>query len=480
MYGSLKHTMTAGIAGFLLLSCAAPSLATGLRASLTGEFVIAPDGSSGAELVQLNPAVVPALLILTPDTSTTVGDWPIAPGVRHEVELTRFDVYAADARIVKIEGAEAVDVPRSRLAFFKGNSVEDPDVRLIVTVDPDTRVLEGLMVTAEGTQELRPRSKGAGGGYIVAAVKALLPPEAGEPTWACDQEQDPLTLNSLFTSSGLQPAAAEAITSLHTAIIAVDTDNELMQQKFGNNTTAAANYIANLIARMNIMYERDLLVRLVQGFTILRPSTTADPYNQSGTGNADSAKLNEFSSYWSGGCNGACTGVSRALAMMLSGKQGSANSASGIAWLNSLCSSSIGYSFSQVFKFTQDTSANDGKLVGHELGHNFGSNHTHCYSPPIDTCYNAQSGCYSGGTSCPAAATYSGVPNVTGTVMSYCHLTGCGSFEVFHPRTTDLLDPLIQNRVGQCIFPLGASTLIFSNGFENGPPLPGVWGDVAP
>lgn len=479
MVRSLKHTVMAGVAGFLLLSCATPSLASGLRASSTGEFVIAPDGTSGAELVSLDPAVVPTLLSLAPGTSTTVAEWPLAPGVRHEVELTRFDVYAAGARIVKIEGAEVIDVPRSRLVFFQGRSVEDPDARLIVTIDPDTRSLEGFGVTTEGTQELRPRSKRAADGYIVAAAKALLPPAAGEPSWSCDQE-DPLALSSLLAPSSVRAASAEAITSLHTATIAVDTDNELMQQKFGNNAAAATNYIANLIARMNVMYERDLLVRLVQGFTILRPSTTQDPYGQSGTGNADSAKLNEFSSYWSSGCGGACAGVSRALAMMLSGKQGSANSASGIAWLNSLCSSSTGYSFSQVFKFAQDTSSSDGKLVGHELGHNFGSNHTHCYSPPIDTCYNAQSGCYSGGTSCPAPATYSGLPNITGTVMSYCHLTGCGSFEVFHPRTTDLLDPLIQNRVGQCIFPLGASNLIFSNGFENGPPLPGAWGDVTP
>ncbi len=477
MYRYLKPT---ALAGLLLLSSATPGLAAALRASLPGELTIAPDGSSGAELVNLDPAVIPALLSLSPDASATVAEWPVAPGARHEVELTRFDVYAPGARIVKIEGAEAIEVPRSRLVFFQGRSVEDPDARLIVTIDPGTGLLQGLGVTADGTQELRPRSKSAAGGYIVAAAEALLPPEAGEPSWSCDQEQDPLTLSSLLSPPGVRPAAAEAITSLHRATLAVDTDNELMQQKFGNNTAAATNYIANLIARMNIMYERDLLVRLVQGLTILRPSTTPDPYGQSGTGNADSAKLNEFSSYWASGCGGACAGVSRALAMMLSGKQSSANSASGIAWVNSLCSNSNGYSFTQVFKFAQDTSASDSKIVGHELGHNFGSPHTHCYSPPVDTCYNAQSGCYSGGTSCPAPATYNGVPNVRGTVMSYCHLTGCGSSEVFHPRSTDLLDPLIQNRVGQCIFPLGASNVIFSNGFENGPPLPGAWGDVTP
>lgn len=48
-------------------------------------------------------------------------------------------------------------------------------------------------------------------------------------------------------------------------------------------------------------------------------------------------------------------------------------------------------------------------VVAHELGHNFGSPHTHDFSPPIDTC----------GTSCPADP--SGA-----TIMSYCHLCSGG------------------------------------------------------
>ena len=160
-------------------------------------------------------------------------------------------------------------------------------------------------------------------------------------------------------------------------------------------------------------------------------------------------------------------GVSRAAAMMLSGKQSSDFSASGIAWLDSLCSGTHGYSFSQVFKFAQDTSVNDAPLVGHEIGHNFGSPHTHCYTPPIDTCYNGEA-CYTGSRSCPAPVTINGVTNVTGTVMSYCHLTGCGSTAVFHPRTVALIAPKIQARVGQCIFQLGPVNGVFNDDFETG------------
>lgn len=480
MLWNLSRTIVTGSAMLLLSgpmaaaqSAAAPS-ETPLRAAAAGQHVTTAEGE-GAEAVRLDPAVASSLLELAPGSSLPVADWPVAPGIRREVELVRFDVYAPGARIVKIEDGQAIEVPRSRLVFFQGYSPEDPGTRLVVSIDPDTRVLAGTAFTGKGTHELRP-SEDTAGDHLVAALAEPQEKDGG-PSWSCGQQQDPVTgspLSALFSAAALGTVPKAGITSLHTAVIAVDTDNELMSLKFGNNSTAATNYIANLIARMNVMYERDLLVRLVQGLTILRPSTTADPYVQ-GPGVPGCAsctngnQLSEFSNYWSAGCGGACTGAgaSRTLAMMLSGKQSSSFSASGVAWLDTLCSTSLGYSFTQVFKFAQDTSANDASLVGHEIGHNFGSPHTHCYSPPVDTCFNGEA-CYTGSTSCPAPATYNGVPNVTGTVMSYCHLTGCGSSEVFHTRTVDLLDDKIMARVGQCIQPLGPPNSIFSNGFEGG------------
>jgi len=443
-----------------------------IDAGAVGRAATAPDGSD-AERVDLAPGLAARLLDVSVDASVLLTGWPIAAAERGSVELTRFEVYAPDARIVEVRGDRLVELPRSRLVFFRGVVAEDPLARVMISVDPDSGRIAGYSNLRGELHELRALGKDSGRGYLLAPVDSFI--AGGEkPDWSCAQETG--ELDKLLLPSTAPGVVSEAITSLHSATIAFDTDNELMSLKFSNNTTAATNYIANVVATMTVVYERDVLVRLLQGLTILRPSTTADPYSAAG-GQANGSQLGEFASYWSSGCGGACT-APRALAMMLSGKSSSNFSASGIAWVGSLCNSSNGYSFNQVFKFAQDTAASDLLVTAHELGHNFGSPHTHCYNPPIDQCYNAEGGCYTGTRVCPAPATYNGVTNVTGTLMSYCHLSGlggCGSTAVFHPTSVNLLAPIIQARVNQCIFPIGPPNAVFSSSFETGlvPPWSG-------
>ena len=443
---------------------AAPRLQVELSTRADGELVETEGTSEQAELLTFDQGLVPGLLVAEVGEEVRVGDWPVAPGERAAVVLTRRDVYAEDAVIWEVGPQGMRQLPRSPLVFFWGEAEHDPNVRVSVSVDPSSRELRALATSAAGDHELRPvpaswrADRGThllGKPNLVLGAKAA---DAVETSYACGQEQLPesLALEALDSSrggDGVASVTAAAITSLHTVRVLVETDNELMLQKFDNNTTAATNYLANLFAGMNTMYERDLLVRLVQGTTFLRVSTVADPWSATTT----SGGLNELTTYGRSHYGSYFTQAPvHGLVMMLSGKSASAYSAAGIAWLTSLCSSSYGYSFTQVFKFAQDTSANDVRIVGHELGHNFGSPHTHCYSPAIDNCYNGEGGCYSGATSCPATNTYNGV-SARGTVMSYCHLTGgCSAANVFHPRTVDRLAPLIEARVGVCVFPSGS------------------------
>jgi hypothetical protein len=107
-------------------------------------------------------------------------------------------------------------------------------------------------------------------------------------------------------------------------------------------------------------------------------------------------------------------------------------------------------------------------VTAHELGHNFGSPHTHCYNTigltNPDTCFSSETffgqSCFSGTPACPnlpTGATYNGVTGVFGTLMSYCHiLGGCGLSLVFHPASVNLLDDIILSHtlgVNACVLP---------------------------
>ena len=124
----------------------------------------------------------------------------------------------------------------------------------------------------------------------------------------------------------------------------------------------------------------------------------------------------------------------------------------GIAYLSVVCDSNYGFGFSA--GMTNDSNfdplpsyAWNLDVVSHELGHNFGANHTHwCGWPggpdhpsgsaggPIDNCYAAEGGCADG----PSTS--------AGTIMSYCHLN-VGKVLQFHPVVEQsALFPIIQSQ----------------------------------
>jgi hypothetical protein len=238
-------------------------------------------------------------------------------------------------------------------------------------------------------------------------------------------------------------------------------------------------------------------VLLVQGDVFLRTGGAGDPYTAT-EGGSIFDQLDEFGEVWLA-TQGA---LNRAFAVMLSGKLVNTMGFSGLAWLlpgdiycneegfnfasgtcpDGTCTAGH-YSANRTFTFQTGLVSSEPRLIGHEIGHNFGAEHTHCSNAvtgagptntnTIDTCSDddAGQGCYAGALSCPAAATVNGVPNVRGTVMSYCSIEpgGCSSSAVFADGHRTLLTPFVQaNLVAGC-FTLtgGGETPFFANGFEN-------------
>ena len=247
----------------------------------------------------------------------------------------------------------------------------------------------------------------------------------------------------------------------YSTVIAVDTDTEFLNDKFSNDISGAQTWIEDTFAAMNVFYVRDLSLNLQLGDVILRVGS--DPYTNDGTADGQLADdLTAFGNYWMNNM----AAIDRDFAMMFSGKVAS-TSYSGVGWVDSYCENGYlcnggtnvcgSYSFSAIGSNNLITPAWASTLIGHELGHNLGSVHTHCYNPPLDNCNNSEPGCYSGTEQCPASG--------AGTIMSYCHLlTGCASNAEFHPGVIALLNGRISANYPACIDAF--SDTLFGDGFE--------------
>ena len=420
------------MSGFVLLAWLAPGgpLAAArpddsLSAGVPGKIVDLAGGRGEGELLRLDARLVPTLLALAPEEGAAVADWPFAPGVRRAVRLARHEVWAEGAKVFRVDAGVRAEIPRSRLVFFWGGDTEGAGARVLVVVDPSTRALTALVHGPEGVHELVRNPADAAGRHLLAA-----PVRPNGATTRCAQEDFPDTasLPATVVERASLGRTAAVLSSLYKGILAIDTDKEYLAA-FGNNTTNATNYIATLVASINLMYERDLNLRLVVGTTIFRVGS--DPWTVAGSG-ASGGQLNEFTNYWN--LNYPKATYPRSFGALFSGK--STSGLSGIAWVEgSVCGGGLDYSFNQI-SGNGSWLWGDTLIVGHEIGHNMGSPHTHCYANPApDRCWAGES-CYTGATSCPASQTINGVANVTGTIMGYCHmLGGCSSSLVFHPST---------------------------------------------
>jgi hypothetical protein len=429
-------------------------------------------GSANAVAAQnartLDRATLDRLEGLAVGASLTIDRFPDGFGGQSSLRFERIEVYAPGARLVLVDDSGEHELSRSKRVELIGSSTSG-DVRASLAFDPGLENVSGVGTSSSGTYVIAGTRSASGMTLRAVPVEMTLPAGVvpkiipGDDALPSGRAMpDALTLSMTPKPEG----------ALRGAVVAVDTDNEFMSERFNNNTTAAANWIADLFTTMNVMYERDVNVTLQQGTTFLR--TTTDPYVQNNTP-ADGADLNEFGTYWQGHYGN----VPRAFAMLLSGKSPNGNQASGIAWVNSYCetqSQGGSYSVNQIFTNPQIDVSLSVRIVGHELGHNFGASHTHCTNittggaptgtNTIDRCYNAEGGCYSGSVSCPTA----GPGHPLGTVMSYCNASGpngadCGQNVLqFHPTQVNVLNALIAQNTPSC---LSATTdIIFRNGFD--------------
>ncbi len=244
----------------------------------------------------------------------------------------------------------------------------------------------------------------------------------GNP-WRCGvSEASPIRPEMLAGAGGVKQ---DSIGGMRICNVAIDCDDAFFTE-MGGNETVALEYVATLIAAISNIYERDLQVAL--RLTYARVWTVEDPYQTCGYDGLLSFQsqfnppgVKPHVKYKFSGCGGAGASLGTLPCPT------SENPTTPVA-----ASRVLGYF---PFPVASSDSTWDLYVVAHEIGHIFGSSHTHCYDPPLDHCYNTEGTCYNGPVEC-----------TRGSIMSYCNACGGMSnidFE-FPPAVVARMQPFIE------------------------------------
>jgi len=358
------------------------------------------------------------------------------------MELKRFDVLADGARIVAQTDAGPRVLKPAMPVYLRGSVDGRPGSIAVIGVRASGEI-RGVVSTPSGTWLLAGSRRVVGG---LRSSKVDPAAVAGARQFACEVRDNPrrAAATTSPTPSAQDAGRALRLPTAYTARIAVELDYEYFV-RFGGDADAAALYALDLVAFTGSISESEL------GMSVLVPflqvwTTASDPYSGTSGG-----RLDQLQTWWNsndpGHCGGvACASIERTTTLYLSSA-----SNGGIAWLPGVCDwygnplGSYSYAYAGSiygdFDIASPDSVWDIVVTSHELGHNFGSPHTHCFSPPVDECYGAEPGCYSGTESLPAGCP--GPGQGCATIMSYCHLLTGGidnvslTYGAGHPYGTD-------------------------------------------
>ncbi len=341
-----------------------------------------------------------------------------------DLELEAYYAHAVNAQFVITtdDGDQLTEPPQ--IALFQGRVADVPDSWVVLGVTEE-RVYGIVQVSArEEYWIVPPPSRRAGMPHAVYERfrdAHHFPP----PDMFCDTETP---------DDWSEPSPREATVGVlqddfpwRVAELALDGDWGYRQ--LFDTPEDALDYMALLTAVVSSIYERDMQLKV--SLTFARVWDTAnDPYSATNRLSA----IEEFSDYW----DTHMTHVPRHLAHLLSNGRFTGGRAGGIG---AICDADA-YGINAVngtfpFPVVEQHGGNwDIFVFAHELGHNFGSAHTHCYNPPIDACAGED-------FDCPLPEECQ-----VGTIMSYCHTCpgGVGNVEMrFHERVVDVMRDFIEN-----------------------------------
>jgi hypothetical protein len=352
--------------------------------------------------------------------------FPVGDGER-TLNLERFEVLAPGAEVVVGRpGGKWEKIATPRLAFWRGTVEGAPDSSVFIGAGEGLTV--GSIDLGAGGERYRLSSVAAPGRALPAGTVAEFKVGEGAPERgaaggavggaapltpgvfcgvAPSESEVKAALAELARGDGLADGGEEGegggerggtgVARRLRVQLAVDTDYEFYT--LFNDVNAAAAYVVVLYAQVSAIYLREIKVGVELSFVRIW-DTDSDPYNVDGD-----SLLGRFQNVW----QTTMGSVTRDLAQLASGRRDLAYG--GIAYVNGVCNSSsysvVGYLLG---RFPDPSVPNaegyDIMVTAHEIGHNFGTLHTHDYG--IDHCDQITT------------------PARRGSIMSYCSQTVSG------------------------------------------------------
>ena len=372
-------------------------------------------------------------------------------GEQTSADLRRTNQGAKAPLLVVHSGSEITQTRPAPRAHFTGQLVGDPQSSVFVSIDNEGAMRSIVRRGGEFFVSEMPAPGAVGTTYLqtptLQARRVNHLTDAPETPFTCGVDDQFIQDNYVAPSdallenlrnnqkrSGLLGVASQGTAALgaqRRADIIIETDYELLQ-RLGGSPASVYAYVTDLMGYISSQYESEVGTRLnVTQINVY--SSPADPW----AGDSDFTLLNELINHWN---TPSRFSQPRHHVHLLS-----ARPIGGRAPINTLGNKKSAYGvsggISGQFSASNPRVVWDAKVIAHEIGHAFGSSHTHSFDNPylgsseggaIDCCYSEPSGaqCINllGGTG--RSGQLPGINSITGgsagtgagTIMSYCHL----------------------------------------------------------
>jgi len=377
---------------------------------------------------------VTAFQALSKNTTTSfeVHSFPVSASNVIDLEVTPFQILAPNATVCLGTAQGDVAINQNETTFLRGHVKGDPNsfVFLAVFEHQTSGYIEYTNTSHQFERVVVAPSS------IEKGVNSLMVVAQEEETnlrVQCETESMPnyhsqvkksFELLEKYEKNSEKPLNSQKLVS--TIALECNYDFYKMHE---SNLTQTVNYALTVMGAASAIFERDM--NIVFQINYLRVWTIPDPY----FGESNYVIFDKFKEYWFNNMQH----IPRSIAKLISG-----SFLGGIANINTNCTNYLqnnnasGSSISGMEKnsvFPTKNFVGEINTLTHELGHNFGSPHTHSceWNPPVDSCYTAEGECYKG------------IKGSTGTIMSYCYLNPLFTRLNFHPRVAGLIRTIAES-----------------------------------